>query len=145
MSVIVSRQWQRRARNLLKGALTGFVLGWFLALLLGCSVWLEMRVTLGRIMPVSMAFLMLISLRKGAAFRFLPFLLFEALALAALFAIHGFDRATLLIVPGCLVREGFAISFFSLPSINLLLASVLLIGNLVWALQEIGRRGLKTG
>ena len=116
----------------LKAALTGFAAGYALALVLGRSVWLDMRVNIGHAIPVSVASFLLFSGMKKRGAGLAPFLLLQLLSASLLFFTYGFDGATLLIVPAGLFREGFHANALSLPKIDLFLGCFLGAANAVW-------------
>jgi hypothetical protein len=123
--------------NLLKGGLLGIVLGYFFALLLGRSVWVEMRFNLGLIIPVCTLACMLLFLWKRVCIRYSFFLFLELSSLIAFFLIYRFEPDALLVIPACLLREGCHLTWVSLYSINIVLGSILFTGNLVWIFHEI--------
>jgi hypothetical protein len=113
--------------SILKGLVAGAVMGLFLGILLSSSVWLEMRVRLGRLIPLSMICISLVSLKWPLFNRLRVLLALEVLVLVALFAIHGFRDGALFVVPAALFREGFGLNFLSLGMCNL-----------IWGLSLVG-------
>jgi len=107
-----------RSITLLKGGLSGFVLGYLVALLLGRSVWLEMRMNTGLAIPVCTLACVLFSLWKGITIRYPVFLLLELLSGATFLLIYRFEMDAFLIIPASLFREGFRLSSVSLGLIN---------------------------
>jgi hypothetical protein len=129
-------------REYLKAALTGLVAGCCLALVLGRSVWLDMRVTTGHVIPIFAAcYVLSVRMRKRPV-GLIPFLLLELLAAALLFSFYGFSSAALLIVPAGLFREGFHVRYLSLLKIDLFLLCFLGVANAVWVSHAVmmGRR-----
>jgi hypothetical protein len=122
----------RLAGQCVKAALTGLVAGYALAFVLSLSVWLDMRVNLGYVIPACLVCFLLFHLVTKGRVRLMPFLFFELLAVALLFAIYGLSTSALLIVPASLFREGFHLDSLSLPRIGLLLLCVLAMANAVW-------------
>ena len=122
----------RLAGRYLKAAFTGLVAGYCLALVLDRSVWLDMRVNIGHVLPISVTCFVLASATKKRPVRLTPFLLLELLALALLFAFYGFSSSTILIVPAGLFREGFHLNSFSLMKIDLFLLCLLGTVTAVW-------------
>ena len=115
-----------------KAALTGLAAGYCLALVLGRSVWLDMRVTTGHVIPIFAAcFMLSVRVRKRPV-RLTPFLLLELLAAALLFSFFGFSSATLLLIPAGLFREGFHLNSLSLLKVDLFLLCFLGAANAVW-------------
>ena len=88
--------------TLLKGGLSGFVLGYLVALLVGRSVWLEMRFNTGLAIPVCTLACMLFSLWKRITIRYSIFLFLELLSIATFLLIYRFELSAFLIVPACL-------------------------------------------
>jgi len=123
--------------NLLKGGLLGIVLGYFFALLLSRSVWVEMRFNLGFIIPVCTMACMLLFLWKRVWIRYPFFLFLELLLLIVFFLIYRFEPEALLVIPACLLREGCRLTSVSLYSTNIILAAILFAGNLVWIFHEV--------
>jgi hypothetical protein len=116
----------------LKAGLTGLAAGYCLALVLGRSVWLDMRVTTGHAIPILTAFFMLSALVRKRPVGLTPFLLLELLAAALLLSTYGFSSAAFLTVPAALFREGFHVRPFSLSEIALFLLCFLVAANAVW-------------
>ena len=123
--------------TLLKGGLSGFVLGYLLASLLGRSVWLEMRFNLGFAIPVCSLACILVSLWKRITIRYSVFLFLELLSGATFLFIYRFEMDALLIIPASLFREGFRLSSVRLGLINTILATILFAGNFLWILSRI--------
>ena len=118
--------------TLLKGGLSGFVLGYLVALLLGRSVWFEMRMNTGLAIPVCTLACILFSLWTRVTIRYSVFLLLELLSGATFLLIYRFEMDAFLIIPASLFREGFRLSSVSLGPINTILAIILFAGNSLW-------------
>ena len=118
--------------TLLKGGLSGLVLGYLLALLLGRSVWLEMRFNIGLAIPVCTLACILFSLWKRITIRYSVFLFLELLSVATFLFIYRFELDAFLIIPACLFREGCSLNFVGLGFINIILAVILFAGNFIW-------------
>jgi hypothetical protein len=123
--------------NLFGAFLFGIVLGCFLALILGRSVWLEMRFNLGLMIPVCALVCMLLSHWKRVTIRYSLFLFVELLLLIAFFLICRYEPGALLVIPACLFREGCSLTSLSLDSINIVLGLILFAGNFIWIFHEI--------
>lgn len=121
---------------LLKAGLFGFVLGYLLAFLLGRSVWLEMRFNTGLVIPGAAAGSMFFSLLKKIKIRYPVFLLLQIISILVFFLLYPFEISTLTIIPGCLFREGCRLTSLGLPWINMILAFLLLAGNVIWIFHE---------
>lgn len=124
--------------NLLKAGLFGVVLGYLLALLLGCSVWLEMRFNLGLMIPGCALGCVFLYLWKRITIRYSIFLFLELLSLIVFFLIYRFKPEALLVIPACLFREGCSLAVISLNFINIFLGFILFAGNFIWIFHEIG-------
>jgi len=120
------------AGRYLKAALTGFVAGYCLALVLDRSVWLDMRVNIGLVIPISVACSVLFLTVRKRPIRLTPFLLLELLAAVLLTSAYGLGSSIVLIVPAGLFREGFHLRSFSLMKIDLFLLCLLGTVNGVW-------------
>ena len=129
----------------LKAGLTGLVAGYCVALVLGRSVWLDMRVTTGHVIPIFVAsFVLSVPMRKRPV-RLTPFLLLELLAAALLLFTYGLSSAALLIVPAGLFREGFHLNSLSLLKIDLFLLFFLGTVNGVWICHALTMGRKKNG
>ncbi len=132
--------WVRLVGEHLKAALTGLVAGYCLALVLGRSVWLDMRVNVGHVLPVSVACLVLASKNRQRPVGIVPFLLLQVLGLALLFSAYGLSSSAILIVPAGLFREGFHLSSFSLTNIGLFLLCLIGTVDAVWMYAVVRER-----
>ncbi len=128
---------KRMSINILKAGLTGIVLGYLLALLLGRSVWLEMRFNIGLVIPGFTLLCILLSFWKRITLRYSVFFILELLSVAASLLIYRFESGALLVIPACLFREGCSLSSVSLGTINIILALILFAGNFIWMFYEI--------
>jgi hypothetical protein len=129
--------------RLMKAGLTGFVLGYLLALFLSQSVWLEMHLNLGMAVPtVTLGFILTAS-KKKVLLRFHVFLLLQAAAVLATLFLYRFDPGALRMIPACLFREGCGLASLSLLGSNLLIGFILLAGNGIWIRDEIRRREIQ--
>jgi hypothetical protein len=118
--------------NLLKAGLFGVVLGYFLALLLGRSVWLEMRFNIGLMIPVCTLACILFSVWKRITIRYSFFLFLELLTVVTFLFVYRFEMDAFLVIPGCLLREGCRLNFVGLGFINIFLGIILFAGNFIW-------------
>ncbi len=122
--------------RLLKAGLLGFVLGFLLALWSARSVWLEMRFNIGTIIPATVLGCMLLSFCKRVRIRYSIFLFLQVIWVVVFFLIYPFETDALATIPACLLREGCLLAFVSLSWINLVLALILLAGNIIWMVQD---------
>jgi hypothetical protein len=135
-----------RAAHYLKAALTGLAAGFCLAFVLGHDVWLEMRVTVGYALPASMAAFLLFAVVRKESMALAAFLGLQVLGAILLVSDYGFGLSALLTIPACLMREGFHLFAVPLTGIDLMLALVLGVADVVWISGALaaglrGRRG----
>jgi hypothetical protein len=116
----------------LKAPFTGLIIGFLFTFLLSRSVWLEMRVNIGHVIPISVAVSVLFFTLTRRSIPLVSFLLFELFAVFLLFSIYGFSFSTILVVPAALFRDGFHLSSLSLPRISLFLLCFLGGANVAW-------------
>jgi hypothetical protein len=129
------------ARRYLKATFTGLVIGFLFAFLLSRSVWLEMRVNVGHVIPISVVASVLFFTLTRRSISFASFLLLELLAVFILFLLYGFSFPSILIVPAALFRDGFHLGSLSLPGISLFLLCFLGGANVVWICAAAMIRG----
>jgi hypothetical protein len=116
----------------LKAAFTGLVVGFLFSFLLSRSVWLEMRVNIGYVIPISVAVSLLFFTLTRRSITLVSFLFLELFTVFLFFSIYGFSFSTILIVPAALFRDGFHLSSLSLPRISLFLLCSLGGANAAW-------------
>ena len=126
--------------RVLKAAFTGLVIGFLFAFLLSCSVWLEMRVNIGHMIPISVAASVFFFTLTKRSITLVSFLLLELLTIFLVFSLYSFSSSTILIVPAALFRDGFHVGSLSLPRINLFLFCTLGTANVVWIYTTATKR-----
>lgn len=104
-------------------------LGFLLALLSASWVWLEMRINTGLMIPSATFVCLAMAAWKGNIFNYRNFLFSQILLMIAFVLIYGFDSVALRVVPACLFREGFPITFMSIDTANVVLVAILSGGN----------------
>ncbi len=92
---------------LCQGLLIGLVSGYFLAFLLGQSIWLEMRLNIGWALPFMTTSGAVFFAWRKISLAYGWFFTLQTVTFALLFGFYGFATGPLLIVPACLLREGF--------------------------------------
>ncbi|MFH1033456.1 MAG: hypothetical protein V1806_03030 [Pseudomonadota bacterium] len=127
-----------RLAGLLAGLCLGLLAGGLLALLASESVWLEMRVNTGLLLPLGALLGGLAGLRRPLGPARPWMLALQAALLLAAAWLLGFDLQAFLVVPACLLREGCHLPGLSLGTANAVLAAWLLTGNALWLI--LGRR-----
>jgi hypothetical protein len=101
-----------------------------------------MRVNTGHVIPFAVACLLIFAAIKEWAVSFPSFLWLELLALVLLFAIYGFNIATIVTVPAAFFRDGFHLNVFSLETISACLFGLFALANILWSYAAVkeGRR-----
>ncbi len=117
------------AQRYFSAGFMGLMAGYSLALVLSRSVWLEMRFTIGHVLPFFVVVFMIVCGRSSRPLRraLLPSL--ELLALFLLVTLYGVSSSTILVIPAALLRDGFHLNALSLSTINYLLLLILGAGN----------------
>ncbi|MDR3630974.1 MAG: hypothetical protein P4L42_11615 [Desulfocapsaceae bacterium] len=113
--------------KILQSAFAGLVAGLILSLLASRSIWLEMRINTGLLLPLAAVCTILTGFparRKRSCILGL-----EVLLVLLLLVTYGFDPRALLVVPAALFREGFFLQACDSRSINGILAGCLILGN----------------
>ncbi|ATW26116.1 hypothetical protein [Candidatus Formimonas warabiya] len=119
----------------------GFILGFFMAVVLNQWIWLAMRTNISLVIPAC-SFLAVIwaFFPKRPVHRFV-FYGAEILFLAVFLVIYR-DPAAFAIMPAIMLKEAFFLSFLSLSQANGLLLILLATGNILWFLPgKPGRNG----
>jgi|GEM_PF-681720 len=115
--------------KILQYAFTGLLGGLILALLASRSIWLEMRVNTGILLPLTIA----CAVASRSLFRRdLPFRAvcgLEALLIFLLLAFYRFDPRALLLMPASLFKEGFFLHAVSIRTVNGILSLLVISGN----------------
>lgn len=112
-------------------AYSGLVVGYSAAMLLGTSVWLEMRFTVALLIPLCSLMALIAALKLDGSNRWL-WILPQLMAVISFFGVYGIDPGAMLVIPAVLLREGFGLGLLSLSQANLLLVFVVLVGNSLW-------------
>ncbi len=108
----------------------GMVFGFIFSLILGHSLWLEMRVNTSLALP----FFSLVGIGAGfLRIEDIPaslVLITQGIMVCLFSYIHGFDVMAWTIVPAALFRDGFFLNVISLLVINKILLCLIVLGNL---------------
>ena len=115
--------------KILRLAFIGLLVGFILSILADRSVWLEMRVNTGLLLPLAMAIAIpagTFSQRQVPAWAVIGM---EVLLFFLLILVYGLDPHSLLIIPASAFKEGFFLSALSLRTLNGILALMFLLGN----------------
>lgn len=118
--------------RIIRYGFTGLIMGYFLAVILGQWIWLDMRVNVGLLIPAGT----LIGAVTGVFFRgnsrvwglFVP----ELFLTGSMAVIYGGDLGAFTVIPAVLLREGLFLPDLSLHNINIILVLILIGGNLGW-------------
>jgi hypothetical protein len=121
-----------RFERLCKFGYAGFMGGYSAALLLGMSVWIEMRFNVALLIPLCSLGAVIAALkldsRPNRWLRILP----QAAAVIPFLGIYGLDTGAISVIPAVLLREGFGLGQMSLSQVNMLLVIAMLAGNGLW-------------
>lgn len=121
-----------RLERLGKFGYAGFMGGYSAALLLGMSVWIEMRFNVALFIPLcSLGAVIAASKHDNRPDGWL-WILPQAAAAMSFLGSYGLDTGAISVMPAVLLREGFGLYQLSLFQVNLLLVIVILAGNSLW-------------
>ncbi len=121
-----------RVNRIIRYGFTGLLLGYFVSLILSQWIWLEMRFTVGLIIPAGLlagavcgAFI-----KRGSKLwgLFIP----EILLAVCLVVLYRGDLAALTVIPATLLREGIFLPEITIHAFDIILLSVLIGGNIIW-------------
>lgn len=132
---------QNMFNKLWKGLLFGFIAGYLLSFLLGQSVWLEMRVNIGWALPLMTIIGVAFFAWRKMELKYGWFLLLQIVTLVVFFSFYGFFWGPLVVVPACLLREGFFVDSADIMVVNIIQLSILLAGNIWWLVRDFTKRG----
>ena len=116
----------------IRTAFVGFLFGYLLAILISCSIWLEMRLNSGIVIPLSTGIFLLIGSPYCKALNFKRLMGFECFVIILFMVRYNFQLESLPVVPAILLREGTSMNFISIGQINMILVLIIFIGNLAW-------------
>ena len=115
--------------KILRLAFIGLLLGLILSILADRSVWLEMRVNTGLLLPLAAAAAIIAGTFSQRQVPVRVVIGMEVLLFFLLLLLYGLDPHALLIIPASAFREGFFLSALNLRTLNGILAAVFLLGN----------------
>ena len=116
--------------RIVKTGFVGFLVGLLLAALLSQSVWLEMRIHVGKLIPWVTVVSIFLGLRKKVDSSFLVVLLLQGVLLLTFLFVYHFQWGALRVIPASLMREGIYLTGLSLQQANVVLVLLLAAGNL---------------
>lgn len=116
--------------RIVKIGFMGFLVGFLLAVLLSQSVWLEMRIHVGKLIPWVVVILTFLGFRKKVNASFSVVLLLQGCLLLTFLVVYHFQWGALRVIPASLMREGLYLTRLSLEQANVLLVLTLAAGNL---------------
>lgn len=120
-----------RLGRIFRLAYAGFAAGYSAAIILGASVWLEMRFNVGLLIPACSLAALISAFWVEGRQKWL-WLAPQVAAVISFLAVYGMDSGAMSVIPAVLLREGFSLGLLSLDKANLLLAAVIIAGNSLW-------------
>ena len=133
--------------KILKMLYNGIIWGLLTAVIAFKSTWLEMRMNIGYIIPLLMIAVLIVGFligvirqeykfidRMGFGFSMVNLIISSIIAITIL----GLDRIA--VVPAAIVREGIKATGISFPIINTIIVIILLLGAVVLAIGEKGKK-----
>ncbi len=125
--------------NILRLAFIGLLAGFILSVFAGKSIWLEMRINTGLLLPLITVIAIFggtlfkwgVSARVGVAL--------EISLIILLLLAYGFDPKALLVIPASTFKEGFFLHGLSIFRMNCILAAVFFLGNCILLCGNMGR------
>ena len=131
--------------RIVKIGFVGFLVSFLLAVLLGQSVWLEMRVRVGMVIPWFVLLFIFWGLRKRLRTTFFSVLLLQGVLLLTFLVAYHFQWGALTVVPATLVREGLYLTSLGLRQANVVLVLILAAGNAAWLIPPFPRAAIPAG
>ena len=116
----------------LRLAFIGLLAGFILSTFAGRSVWLEMRINTGLLLPLTTAVAIIAGTSSNKQVPAMVPIGMEIFLVLLLLLIYGFDPNALLVIPALTFKEGFFLATFDLRTLNSILGALLLLGN--WSL-----------
>ncbi len=115
--------------KILRLAFIGLLAGFILSILADRSVWLEMRVNTGLLLPLAAVLTIIAGAFSTRQVPAIAAIGMEIFLVCLLLLGYGCDPDALLIVPASTFKEGFFLSAFDVRTLNVILAAVFLVGN----------------
>ncbi len=117
--------------KILRLTFIGLLAGFILSILAGRSIWLEMRVNTGLLLPLAAVITIIAGTFSTRQVPTLAAIGMEIFLVCLLLFVYGWDPDALLIIPASTFKEGFFLSAFDVRTLNSILAAVFLAGNAV--------------
>ena len=117
--------------KILRLAFIGLLAGFILSILAGRSVWLEMRVNTGLLLPLAAVITIIAGTFSTRQVPAMAAIGMEIFLVCLLLLVYGCDPQALLIIPASSFKEGFFLSAFDVRTLNGILAAVFLVGNAI--------------
>ncbi|MDR3566547.1 MAG: hypothetical protein P4L43_00810 [Syntrophobacteraceae bacterium] len=131
--------------RIVKIVFVGFLVSFLLTGLLSQSVWLEMRIHVGNLLPWLALPFIFRGLRKNAQPSFAAVLLLQGTLLLTFLVIYRFQWDALAAIPATLMREALYRTGLSLERANAVLVLILAAGNLSWVNERVWRAVVPAG
>ncbi len=115
--------------KILRLAFIGLLGGFILSIFADRSIWLEMRINTGLLLPLVMVITIFAGIFRNKQASAKVAICMEIFLVFLLLFVYGFDPAVLLVIPASTFKEGFFLHGFSFFHLNCVLASILVLGN----------------
>jgi hypothetical protein len=126
--------------KILRLAFIGFLAGFILSILADTSIWLEMRVNTGLLLPLATGVGIVAGTFSNKQVPAIIAIGMEIFLVFLLLLAHGFDPHALLIIPATSLKDGFFLHTFDVRTLNGILAAVFLLGNGVLFISSVSSR-----
>jgi hypothetical protein len=115
--------------KILRLAFIGLLAGFILSIFAGRSVWLEMRVNTGLLLPLTTSVAIIAGTFSNRQVPATVAIGMEIFLVFLLLQSYGCDPHALLIIPASTFKEGFFLHACDILTLNSILAAVFLLGN----------------
>lgn len=129
--------------RIVKIGFVGFLVSFLFVLLLSQSVWLEMRIHVGKLIPWLVFLFIVLGLRKNVNAGFFAVLLLQGILLSTFLVVYQFQWSALTVIPATLMREGIYLTSLSLRKANAVLVLILAVGNVAWMIGYFRKASVK--
>ena len=113
----------------LRLAFIGLIAGFILSTFAGRSVWLEMRINTGLLLPLATAITVFAGTFSNKQVPAIVAIGMEIFLILLLLLVYGFDPNALLVIPAATFKEGFFLASFDFGTLNSILGALFLLGN----------------
>jgi hypothetical protein len=119
------------AKEYFKSIFTGFLAGSIIAVIFNQWIFLEMRVNINSVIPLSILAGLAVCHFTRIKFKLLIIFILELIFGLLVFLLYNFSFESYCVIPASMFREGFHLSTFSLREVNLVIIAIFTLSNLV--------------